>query len=70
MGTLVHAFDHQLVLRAAPVLKPGDKLVLCEYSVPPRAQMSRAQQKIFDFVVERSVMRGLPLSSTAGPGHS
>jgi hypothetical protein len=53
----VHAFDHQLVLRAAPVLKPGGTLVLCEYSVPPRAPMSRAQQKIFDCVVERSVMR-------------
>jgi sterol 24-C-methyltransferase len=62
METLVHAFDHQRTLRELRrVLKTGGKLVLFEYSVPPRAQMSQVQRDAFDLVVESSAMRSLPL---------
>jgi sterol 24-C-methyltransferase len=61
METLVHAYDHRLALRElGRVLKPGAKLVLFEYSVPPRPQMTAAQRELFDYVVELSAMRSLP----------
>jgi sterol 24-C-methyltransferase len=62
METLVHAFDHQRALRELHrVLRPGGSLVLFEYSVPPRSQMTPEQREAFEFVVERSAMRSLPL---------
>jgi sterol 24-C-methyltransferase len=61
METLVHAFDHRRALaELRRVLRPGGTLVLFEYSVPRRDQMTPAQRDAFDFVVEWSAMRSLP----------
>jgi sterol 24-C-methyltransferase len=61
METLVHAFDHRRALgELRRVLRPAGKLVLFEYSVPPREELPRPQREAFDFVVERSAMRSLP----------
>jgi sterol 24-C-methyltransferase len=61
METLVHAFDHERALQELfRVLKPGGKLVLFEYSIAPRHQLSPAQQASFDFSVEGGAMPSLP----------
>jgi sterol 24-C-methyltransferase len=61
METLVHAFDHRQALRELRrVLRPGGRLALFEYSVPPRDRLTEEQREALDFVVEASAMRSLP----------
>lgn len=51
METLVHALDaHQLFAGMFRVLKPGGKLVFCEYSMTPRDHMSGAGQRTMTII--------------------
>lgn len=51
METLVHAADaHVLFTGMYRVLKPGGKLVFCEYSMTPRSKMSKAGKRTMTII--------------------
>ncbi len=61
METLVHAADYEQALKEFHrVLKPGGKIVLFEYSVPPHRELSERQQKILEFTAKASAAPSLP----------
>jgi sterol 24-C-methyltransferase len=61
METLVHAPDSAAVLgELHRVLKPGGRLVLFEYSLAPRRELSARQRRVFDAITAESAMHGLP----------
>jgi sterol 24-C-methyltransferase len=61
METLVHAPDSAAVLgELCRVLKPGGRLVLFEYSLAPRRELTARQRRVFDTIIAESAMHGLP----------
>jgi sterol 24-C-methyltransferase len=61
METLVHAPDSAAVLgELHRVLKPGGRLVLFEYSMAPRRELTVRQRRVFDAITAGSAMHGLP----------
>jgi sterol 24-C-methyltransferase len=61
METLVHAPDSAAVLgELHRVLKPGGRLVLFEYSLAPRRELTARQRRVFDTITAESAMHGLP----------
>lgn len=61
METLVHVPDHKKALKEFyRVLKPNGKLVLFEYSICSRKQMTPKMLEILDMVNEESGMHSLP----------
>jgi ubiquinone/menaquinone biosynthesis C-methylase UbiE len=58
---LVHAPDVSAVLAGFHrVLRPGGWLVLFEYSVAPREQLTARQRELFDTIVSETAMHSLP----------
>jgi sterol 24-C-methyltransferase len=61
METLVHAPDSAAVLgELRRVLKPGGRLVLFEYSMAPRGELTGRQRRVFDTIIAESAMHGRP----------
>jgi SAM-dependent methyltransferase len=61
METLVHAANAYTVLREFHrVLKPGGRLMLFEYTMPPRASLTPKQSRALDEVIAGSAMTSLP----------
>ena len=61
METLVHAVDSAAVLgELHRVLEPGGRLVLFEYSMAPRGELTARQRRVFDAIIAESAMHSLP----------
>jgi sterol 24-C-methyltransferase len=61
MESLVHAPDCGAALaQFHRVLKPGGRLVLFEYSLAPRQQLSVRQREVFDAISRDAAMHSLP----------
>jgi ubiquinone/menaquinone biosynthesis C-methylase UbiE len=61
METLVHAANAHTVLREFHrVLRPGGRLLLFEYTMPPRSDLTPKQSRALDEVIAGSAMRSMP----------
>jgi len=62
MVDVYHEFSQpqRMLQRIGEALKPGGRLVLFEYSMAPRGELTARQRWVFDTIIAKSAMHGLP----------
>lgn len=61
LETFVHSPDHKRTLKEFyRILKPGGKLILCEYTLKPLEQWKKNERHTMELIIKGSAMHSLP----------